>query len=70
MAALKDKSRCFEVDVAPIDMHQGLLMEEHEALVCEVEAMTTTQLNIEELRDIEEVSVHKSDETLCSFGVV
>ena len=33
---MKEKSKCFEVDVAPIDMHQGLLVEEQEALVAEV----------------------------------
>lgn len=57
IAALKEKSKCFEVDVAPIDMHQGLLVEEQEALVAEVIGEAAQgQLNLEELRDIEEVS--------------
>lgn len=57
IAALKEKSKCFEVDVAPIDMHQGLLVEEQEALLAEVIGEAAQgQLNLEELRDIEEVS--------------
>lgn len=56
IAALKEKSKCFEVDVAPIDMHQGLLVEEQEALMADIVGdAAQVQLNFEELRDIEEV---------------
>jgi len=57
---LKERQKCFEVDVCPIDMHQGLLVEEHEALLEEVKGSPAAQMSIEELRDTEEVRNHES----------
>ena len=51
---MKEKSRCFEVDVAPIEIHQGLLDEEN--VYFELEDVGSCP-SLDALRDLEEVII-------------
>lgn len=52
MCALKEKSQCFEADVAPLDIHQGLLQEEEEFIEKEMDE-NERQLTSDDLKELE-----------------